>query len=599
MENSINTFETTILSGAAPLAPANGGRKDALSSERRAAVNWSMVSFMALLHAGAAAALFHFSWQALAISLFLLWLGCSVGICVGYHRLLSHRSYRTPKWIEYSLAVCGTLAMQGGPIFWAATHRIHHANADRPGDPHSPRDGFWWAHLGWMVRGETKHDQTALLSRYAPDLAHDRFYVWLSRWHFLPQLILGLALFALGGWGLLLWGVFLRAAVGLHITWLVASVGHKYGARRFRTRDDSTNNFLVGLIGFGDGWHNNHHAFPWSARHGLAWYEFDPSWWAIRGLQLMGVATQVKTPGLSAQAEKLLALAAEHSPTNEQEPAALSSERWAGINLGEAAVVALIHAGAAAALFLLNWRALFVAAFLYWIAGGLGVCVGYHRLLTHRGFKAPKWFEYFLAVCGTLAMEGGPVAWAATHRRHHANADRPGDPHSPRDGFWWAHISWVFTGAALHNDTTTASRHAPDLAKDRFYLWLTRWHFLPTLLLGVVLYAWGGWPMAMCGVFLRVACCWHATWLVNSATHRWGRRRFPTRDDSRNCWWVALLTFGEGWHNNHHAHPASARHGLAWYEVDPSWWVIRTLSALRLAKEIRLTAANPPREAQC
>ncbi len=292
MKNSINVIESSI--EALPLMHENKGRSEALSNERWAALNWSLVSVMVVLHAGAVAALFHFSWQAFASSLFLLWLSCSVGISMSYHRLLSHRSYRTPKWVEYGLAVCGALAMQGGPIYWVATHRLHHAHTERPGDPHSPRDGFWWAYIGWIIRGETKHDQAARLARYAPDLARDPFHVWLSRWHFLPQLVLGVALFVLGGWGLLLWGVFLRTVVGLHITWLVVSVAHKWGSRRFQTPDDSTNNVLVGVLGFGEGWHNNHHAHPASARHGLAWYEIDMGWWFIRTLSALRLAKGIR-----------------------------------------------------------------------------------------------------------------------------------------------------------------------------------------------------------------------------------------------------------------------------------------------------------------
>ena len=579
MKNSINAIESSI--EAMPLLPANEG----LSHERWAAINWSLVAVMVWLHAGAVAALFYFSWQALVVSLPLLWVGCSLGISLGYHRLLAHRSFRTPKWVEYGLTVCGALAMQGGSIYWVATHRVHHAHTERPGDPHSPRDGFWWAYIGWIIRGETKHDQAARLARYAPDLARDPFHVWLSRWHFLPQLILGWALFALGGWGWLLWGVFLRTVVGLHITWLVVSVAHKWGSRRFQTQDNSTNNVLVGVLSFGEGWHNNHHAFPWSARLGLAWYELDTSWWIIRLLQKLGLATQVRTPNLSEQASKQI----------KSEQVVCSSERGAAIDWGVAIVVLLMHVGAVASLFLLNWPSLIVAVFLYWLAGGLGIDVGYHRLLSHRSFKPPKWLEYVLAVCGTLALEGGPLAWAATHRRHHAHTDRLGDPHSPRDGFWWAHVSWVFTGDALHNDTTTTARYVPHLAQDRFYHWLTRWHFLPNLLLSVLLFALGGWPMVLCGICLRVVCCWHGTWLVNSVAHRWGYRRFATRDDSRNCWWVALISFGGGWHNNHHAHPASARHGFTWYELDPGWWFICLLGALRLAKDIRLTAMSMSR----
>jgi stearoyl-CoA desaturase (delta-9 desaturase) len=251
-------------------------------------------------------------------------------------------------------------------------------------------------------------------------------------------------------------------------------------------------------------------------------------------------------------------------------------------------VFALFHIGAVVALFYFSWRALAAAIFLYWIGTGLGISLGYHRLHTHRSYRVPLALEYFFAVCGTLTLEGGPIFWVATHRIHHQKSDQPGDPHSPREGGWWAHMVWLLVGASRHNDTPLMAKYAPDLAKHRFYVWLNTYHWIPLLVLGVLLFAIGGLPFVLWGIFLRVVFGLHATWLVNSATHMWGRRRFATRDDSRNNWWVALITFGEGWHNNHHAHPTSARHGLAWYEVDFSWMQLTILKRLGIAKQVRV-----------
>ena len=267
---------------------------------------------------------------------------------------------------------------------------------------------------------------------------------------------------------------------------------------------------------------------------------------------------------------------------------AIVKEQEKGINWINVGFIAPFHIGAVAALFMFTWQALAAFILLWWIAGSLGIGMGYHRLLTHRGYKTPKWVEYFLTVCGTLALESGPIAWVATHRIHHAHSDQEGDPHSPRDGGWWSHLGWILTGRAQQHDQAVLARYVPDLLKDKFHVWLDRWFWLPQIFLGLTLLALGGWPMLLWGVFMRVTFSWHATWLVNSATHMWGTRRFATRDDSRNSWWVALLTFGEGWHNNHHAYPSAARHGLAWYEIDINWWGIRTLQLLRLAKAIRL-----------
>ncbi len=249
----------------------------------------------------------------------------------------------------------------------------------------------------------------------------------------------------------------------------------------------------------------------------------------------------------------------------------------------------VFHVGAVAALFMFTWKAFLVAMFFWWVGGSLGIGMSYHRLLTHRGYKTHKWIEYFLTTCGTLALEGGPIGWVATHRMHHQNTDKEGDPHSPIDGGFWSHMGWIVTGRANH---ASADEHllpyVPELRKDKFHIWISKWHWVPLAALAVVLYAVGGWPMVMWTIFLRTVLSLHFTWMVNSATHMWGSQRFRTGDLSTNNFWVAMLTFGEGWHNNHHAAPQSARHGLAWYEVDINWYGISFLRSLGLAWDIKL-----------
>jgi len=257
-----------------------------------------------------------------------------------------------------------------------------------------------------------------------------------------------------------------------------------------------------------------------------------------------------------------------------------------GINWASVTAFTLFHVGAIAALFLFSWPAFFTALVLYWISLSLGIGMGYHRLLTHRSYKTPKWIEYFLAICGTLALEGGPMFWVATHRVHHQFSDKEGDPHTPRDGKWWSHIVWMLVGDATHCDVDKCCHYAPDVCKDRFLVVLSKYHYVPLVMLSILLMAFGGLPFLLWGVFFRVTIGLHATWMVNSLTHFWGSRRFATRDGSRNNWFVALLSFGEGWHNNHHAYPSSARHGLAWYEIDVSWWEIRLLQAIGLATSV-------------
>ena len=273
----------------------------------------------------------------------------------------------------------------------------------------------------------------------------------------------------------------------------------------------------------------------------------------------------------------------------------------AGINWATTTAMVVFHVGAIIALFTFSWTALAVTVLLWWVSGSLGVGMGFHRLLTHRGYKTPKWVEYLQTTCGTLALEGSPAHWVVTHRIHHAHADAEGDPHTPREGTWWAHMGWILRGTAQQHGDAVMWRYAPDLMRDRFHVLLNRFYWVPQVVLGLTLLAVGGWTLMLWGVFLRVTLNLHATWLVNSATHMWGSRRFQTTDDSTNLWWVALLTFGEGWHNNHHAHPTAARHGLAWYEVDLNWYGIRALQALGLARDVKLIGRAPaklPREAE-
>jgi stearoyl-CoA desaturase (delta-9 desaturase) len=248
----------------------------------------------------------------------------------------------------------------------------------------------------------------------------------------------------------------------------------------------------------------------------------------------------------------------------------------------------LFHAGAIAAFFFFRWSALAVAAGLWFVAINLGICVGYHRLLTHRGYKTSRLLTRVLAVCGTLALEGGPLYWVVNHRVHHQLTDRHGDPHTPNDGGWWSHAGWVIQGEGLSTQPELLRKYAPDLLKDPFLVWLSKYHWVPLTISAVVLYAIGGVPWLLWGVFLRVTLGLHATWCVNSATHIWGSRRFATKDRSRNLWWVALITGGEGWHNNHHAFPVSARHGFAWYEFDLNYAVIWVFGKLGLVREVNL-----------
>ena len=247
-----------------------------------------------------------------------------------------------------------------------------------------------------------------------------------------------------------------------------------------------------------------------------------------------------------------------------------------------------IHGAAIASLFLFSWENLF-AAFALYVLSGTGITIGYHRLLTHRSFKSPRWVEYIWATLGTLAMQGSPVIWVAQHRQHHLESDDELDPHNINLGFMWAHMWWILKRYPSWYETGVKNTFAPDLLKVGYYRWLDRYPHVPSLIVGVALLAVGGINMFLWGFCLRIVCMYHSTWFVNSAAHKWGYRYFKD-EVATNNWWVALLSFGEGWHNNHHAFPTSARHGLRFWELDFSWITIWTMSKIGLAQKIKTPA---------
>jgi len=249
--------------------------------------------------------------------------------------------------------------------------------------------------------------------------------------------------------------------------------------------------------------------------------------------------------------------------------------------------LAIVHAGAIFAVWRVTWGAVAVCLLLHAVCGGLGICIGYHRLLTHRSFKCPRAVEYTLAFLGSLSLEADPTAWVAHHRQHHQYPDRPGDPHSAREGFWWSHMLWIAWAPTKDALDKLERRYTPDLYRVPFYRFLSHIWVWPSFALGGLLYLLGGWPFVIWGVCVRLVFCYHCTWLVNSASHRFGYRTFPLDDLSTNCWWVALLSYGEGWHNNHHAFPTSARHGLRFWEFDPAYGFIRLLQATGLAWDVK------------
>jgi stearoyl-CoA desaturase (delta-9 desaturase) len=294
-----------------------------------------------------------------------------------------------------------------------------------------------------------------------------------------------------------------------------------------------------------------------------------------------------------------------------QLPAAVDRHR---VVWSYAITVAVYHI--LALLALLPW---FYSATGVWLAiagvyvfGGLGINLCYHRLLTHRALVCPKWLEHGFAILGVCSMQDTPARWVAVHRRHHEHSDKRDDPHSPLAGFFWSHAGWMLLENRDLARLGIYDRYAKDILRDPFYRRLERTLLYPIIVLSswavffgagfaIALATGGGVPEAfrfgasllVWGVFVRVVLVWHITWSVNSLAHLWGYQNYATGEYSRNNWLVAVLTSGEGWHNNHHADPRSARHGHRWWELDPIFGVVSVLEALGLARDVRRPDPGP------
>jgi fatty-acid desaturase len=270
-----------------------------------------------------------FSWTGLLLAGFGCYVFGTLGINLCFHRLLTHRGFCCPLWLEHTLAVLGVCCMQDTPARWVGSHRLHHQHSDEQPDPHSPLVNFFWGHMGWLLVTNEDLQRRELYERYARDILRDRFYRNLERgglwvWINLAQWVVFFGAGLLAGWllqgellaglqfglSVLVWGVLVRTVAVWHITWSVNSVTHRWGYRNYATADNSKNNVLIGLLSNGEGWHNNHHADPRSARHGHRWWEFDVTWITLRCLQSVGLVWDVVVPNPRLTAGKASAPAA-------------------------------------------------------------------------------------------------------------------------------------------------------------------------------------------------------------------------------------------------------------------------------------------------
>jgi fatty-acid desaturase len=272
--------------------------------------------------------------------------------------------------------------------------------------------------------------------------------------------------------------------------------------------------------------------------------------------------------------------------------------KWGNVDWVVTLFLITVHVGALFAFVptLFSWSGLAICLALHWATCSIGICLGYHRYLSHKSMKLRAPAEFVALACGCISGEGSPLTWAATHRLHHHKSDHEGDPHSPvKDSSFWSHFLWLFPKRTTESTRILFRRYIPELVSQpmlqffekTFALWL--WGS-GLALLGAG-WAIGGWTLGVSwlvwGMCVRMVAAYHSTWFVNSATHLWGYRNYDTRDESRNLWWVAVLAYGEGWHNNHHAHPAVAPAGHKWWEFDVTWWSIKALRAVGLAYDVK------------
>mgnify|MGYP001815481102 CR=1 FL=1 len=244
--------------------------------------------------------------------------------------------------------------------------------------------------------------------------------------------------------------------------------------------------------------------------------------------------------------------------------------------LGPGAVLfILVHVAALAVFWVpFSWGLVWLCLGLYWLRM-FAITAGYHRYFSHRSYKTSRAFQFILAFLGASSMQKGPLWWAGHHRHHHRYSDQEEDLHSPRrDGFWWAHVGWILSSRY----DETPSDLIKDFVKYPELRRLNKWHLVPGILLAVLLLVFGGWPAFVWGFLVSTVLTWHATFAINSLTHVFGRRRYRTTDTSRNSVLLALLTLGEGWHNNHHYYQTATRQGFFWWELDISYYILKLLS---------------------
>ncbi|XP_024972106.1 palmitoyl-monogalactosyldiacylglycerol delta-7 desaturase, chloroplastic-like [Cynara cardunculus var. scolymus] len=265
---------------------------------------------------------------------------------------------------------------------------------------------------------------------------------------------------------------------------------------------------------------------------------------------------------------------------------------WRSLDIKMALWFLTIHLLTLFAPFTFTWGAFWTAFVGYVLSTMFGISISYHRNLAHRSFKLPKWLEYSFAYIGVQTAQRDPIYWVSIHRYHHQYVDKNKDAHSPIYGLWFSHMGWLFDSSIIMENYQKRS-NVEDLKSQSFYRFIKRTYVWHVLGFAAIVYALGGFPYLVWVIGVRLTCTYHVIFMVNSVCHTWRKRSWKSTDLSKNNWWMAILSFGEGWHNNHHAFESSAKFGLEWWQFDFGWCVIRFLEALGLATNVKL-----PTEAQ-
>jgi stearoyl-CoA desaturase (delta-9 desaturase) len=562
-------------------------------------------------------------WHLVAAA--VLYLLTILGITVGFHRLLSHRSFQAGPITSAVFIVLGSMAAQGPPLYWACNHRRHHQFTERAGDPHSPHvhgakplrgwRGFLHAHFGWSFTAEMTSSAV-----YGKDLLRCRwlaqinrlYYLWLALGLVIPTVLGAIVEGSVHGAMMgFLWGGCVRLALSYHGINGINSVTHSWGSRPFATHEQSRNNLWMALPTLGEGWHNNHHAYPGSAIFGFTWWQVDFGAWAIVALERCGLAWGVCRPQFLPQSGPSICGQNAAAPLrNVRTIASRSLQRQQHAHAFLAILVPL--AGTVAAIYVALCvepvaPLVLLTALIMYVLVGLGTAIGTHRHFTHGAFRAPDAVRVALMILGSMAGQGPVVFWVALHRMHHELADRDGDPHSPNlhgtsflqriRGIWHAWYGWT-----IKHEVPNANFYARDLLRDRlmmrvsnaYFIWVALGFVVPAAVCGAVLHSWlGALEGALWGGAVRMFAGHNAIYVITCVVHVFGSRDFECRDQSRNNGWFAIYTLGESWHNNHHAFPRAASLRMKWWQIDISGAVIKGLETLGWISQ---TWAPPPEE---